>query len=80
MSLYGTQNDPLGRDRLGTHDMKGGYESQGDKLKESSLATKSVFYQNQDLFKERKKLIFEQDHTAESSTLLDESNIKDLDK
>jgi hypothetical protein len=80
MSIYGTQNDPLGRDRLGTHDMKGGYESQNDKLKEGSLATKSVFFQNQDLFKERKKLIFEQDHTAETSTLLDESNIKDLEK
>jgi hypothetical protein len=39
-----------------------------------------VFFQNQDLFKERKKLIFEQDHTAETSTLLDESNIKDLEK
>jgi hypothetical protein len=80
MSIYGTQEDPLGRDRLGQHDMKGGYESQNDKLKESSLATRAVFYQNQELFKERKKLIFEQDHTAESSTLLDESNIKDLDK
>jgi hypothetical protein len=80
ISIYGTQEDPLGRDRLGQHDMKGGYESQNDKLKEGSLATRAVFYQNQDLFKERKKLIFEQDHTAESSTLLDESNIKDLDK
>jgi hypothetical protein len=80
MSIYGTQNDPLGRDRLGQHDMKGGYESENDKLRESSLATKSVFYQNQDLFKERKKLIFEEEHAAETSNLLDEGNIKDLDK
>jgi len=60
--------------------MKGGYESENDKLKESSLATKAVFYQNQHLFKEPKKLIFEEERAAETSTLLDESNIKDLDK
>ena len=77
-SVYNTQDDPMGRDRLGTHDMHGGYESQNDKLKESNVTTKSVFFKNKDLFEPKKTLIFEKKH-QEDSKLLDESNIKDLE-
>ena len=77
-SIYNTQDDPLGRDRLGTHDMGGGYENENDKLKESNVTTKSVFYKNKDLFEPKKTLIFEKKAEAESK-LLDESNIKDLE-
>ena len=77
-SIYNTQDDPLGRDRLGTHDMGGGYENENDKLKESNVTTKSVFYKNKDLFEPKKTLIFEKKAEAESK-LLDESNIRDLE-
>jgi len=77
-SVYNTQDDPMGRDRLGTHDMKGGYEAQNDKLKEGNVTTKSVFYKNKDLFEPKKTLIFEKKH-QDDSNLLDESNIKDLE-
>ena len=80
MSVIGTQDDPLGRDRLGAEDMKGGYEQDKDKLKEDILATKSVYFQNKDIFANKKQIIFEANKTKEESTLLDESNIKDLDK
>ena len=80
MSMYNTQDDPLGRDRLGSFDMKGGYEQDNDKLKEVSLSTKSVFFQNKDIFTDTKKLIFEKKSSEKESGLLDESNIKDLDK
>ena len=77
-SIYNTQDDPLGRDRLGTHDMGGGYENENDKLKESNVTTKSVFYKNKDFFEPKKTLIFEKKAEAESK-LLDESNIRDLE-
>jgi hypothetical protein len=77
-SVYNTQDDPMGRDRLGTHDMKGGYEAQNDKLKEGNVTTKSVFFKNKDLFEPKKTLIFEKKH-QDDSNLLDESNIKDLE-
>ena len=77
-SIYNTQDDPMGRDRLGTHDMGGGYENENDKLKESNVTTKSVFYKNKDLFEPKKTLIFEKKAEAESK-LLDESNIRDLE-
>jgi len=84
MSTYGTQDSPFGRDRLGTHDMHGGYNNEEDdviRISEDSKAdnvdTKSVFYQNKDLFEPKKKLIFEE-KKKEESKLLDESNIKDL--
>ena len=73
-----------GGDRLGTHDMHGGYNNEEDDVirisedsKADNVATKSVFYQNKDLFEPKKKLIFEE-KKKEESKLLDESNIKDL--
>ena len=83
-STYGTQDSPFGRDRLGSHDMKGGYDNEEDgeitvteDSKVDNYNTKSVFYQNQDIFIPKKKLIFEEKQEEESG-LLDESNIKDL--
>ena len=83
-STYGTQNSPFGRDALGQHDMHGGYDNEEDSTinvtedtQASSVITKSVFYQNQDIFKPKKSLIFEKKEEPQSS-LLDESNIKDL--
>ena len=83
-STYGTQDSPFGRDRLGTHDMHGGYDNEEDQEinisednKIDNLQTKSVFYQNQDLFVPKKKLIFEEKVEKESE-MLKESNIKDL--
>jgi len=81
-SFIGTQDDPLGgRDRLGQNDMKGGYPSDNNNVNEETpdnLTTKTVFLQNQDIFN-KKKLIFE-DKKKEEPSLLDEVNIKDLEK
>jgi hypothetical protein len=78
-SILGTQADPLGgRDRLGVHGMKGGYPSDNENVKEGIRNTQSVFLRNKDIFKSEKKLIFEKKH-EESSDLLNEDNIKDLD-
>src|SRR6056300_595564 len=81
---YGTQDSAFGRDRLGTHDMHGGYDNEEDgeitvteESQVDKLQTKSVFYQNKDLFQPKKKLIFEE-KKKEESNLLDESNIRDL--
>ena len=82
-STYGTQESPFGRDRLGQHDMHGGYNNEEDGVirvtedKSDNVTTKSVYYQNQDIFKLKKSLIFE-DSKQEESDLLNESNIKDL--
>jgi len=83
-STYGTHDSPFGRDSLGTHDMKGGYDNEEDseitvteESKVDNYNTKSVFYQNRHLFQPKKKLIFEEKKEEESG-LLDESNIKDL--
>jgi len=83
-STHGTQDSPFGRDALGTHDMHGGYDNEEDStitVSEESIAnnvtTKSVYYQNKDLFTPKKSLIFEKKEEKESG-LLDESNIKDL--
>ena len=78
-SILGTQADPLGgRDRLGVHGMKGGYPSDNENVRENTRSTQSVFLRNKDIFKSEKKLIFEKKH-EESSDLLNEDNIKDLD-
>jgi len=78
MSIYGTQDDPLGgRDRLGRHDMQGGYPSDNENVNEATRAA-IVYLQNKDIF-ESKKLIFEADRTKAEDGLLDESNIKDLE-
>jgi len=80
MSIVGTQDDPLGgRDRLGKQGMKGGYPSDNDNVNEEPFTdkTKAVFLQNQDMFIQS-ELLSEDDDNRD--TLLDESNIKDLDK
>jgi hypothetical protein len=79
VSILGTQEDPLGgRDRLGVHGMKGGYPSDNENVRENTRNTQAVFLRNKDIFKSEKKLIFEK-KSEESSDLLDEGNIKDLD-
>ena len=73
VSMYGTQDDPLGgRDRLGVHGMKGGYPSDNENVNEGQK-TKAVFHKNKDIFKPKKIKLFEG-----TSDLLDEGNIKDL--
>jgi len=77
-SKIGTQDDPLGQDRLGAGDMKGGYDQTPDKLQETSnQRTKSIFFKNKDMFQPKKTFLFES--KEEESKLLDESNIKDLE-
>jgi len=80
MSMLGTQKDPLGgRDRLGVHGMKGGYPSDNENVKEISNTTQVVYLRNKDLFTSpAKKLIFEKVE-EETSDLLNEDNIRDLD-
>jgi hypothetical protein len=78
-SMLGTQKDPLGgRDRLGVHGMKGGYPSDNENVKENTFSTKMVMSRNKDIFQSKKKLIFEKIE-EQSSDLLNENNIQDLD-
>lgn len=78
-SMLGTQKDPLGgRDRLGVHGMKGGYPSDNENVKENTNTTKLVMSRYKDIFQPKKKLIFEKTE-EQSSDLLNESNIQDLD-
>ena len=84
-SFVGTQEDPLGgRDRLGRNDMKGGYPSDNNNVNEESeidnLKTKSVLAQMSSTLDSfgKKKMIFEK-VTESPDSLLDESNIKELD-
>lgn len=77
-SKIGTQDDPLGQDRLGAKDNRGGYDQTPDKLREASnQRTKSIFFKNKDMFEPKKTFLFES--KEEESKLLDESNIKDLE-
>lgn len=79
MSIIGTQEDPVGgRDRLGVHGMKGGYPSDNENVKEARNNTQVVYLRNKNIFKGEKKLIFEKTE-EETSDLLNENNIKDLD-
>ena len=80
-SILGTQDDPLGgRDRLGTHGMKGGYPSDNDNVNEGPTKAQSVLLKNRDIenMNLEKKLVFEKVEKLESN-LLDETNIKDLE-
>ena len=80
-SILGTQDDPLGgRDRLGTHGMKGGYPSDNDNVNEGPTKAQSVLLKNRDIenMNLEKKLVFEKVEKIESN-LLDETNIKDLE-
>ena len=78
-SILGTQQDPAGgRDRLGVQGMKGGYPSDAENVKESTNNTKVVFLRNKDIFAPKKTMIFEEAQ-PETSDLLNEDNIQDLD-
>lgn len=78
-SILGTQKDPAGgRDRLGVQGMKGGYPSDAENVKESTNNTKVVFLRNKDIFAPKKTIIFEEAQ-PETSDLLNEDNIQDLD-
>jgi hypothetical protein len=79
VSIIGTQADPVGgRDRLGVHGMKGGYPSDNENVREVRNNTQVVYLRNKNIFKGEKKLIFEKIE-EETSDLLNENNIKDLD-
>jgi hypothetical protein len=58
--------------------MKGGYPSDNENVREGMNNTQAVFLRNKDLFSSNKKMIFEQTE-EETSDLLNEDNIKDLD-
>ena len=83
MTIYGTNKDPLGgRDRLGQQKMKGGFPSDNDNVNEvevnDSLA-KSTYFKNKDIFEDKKQLIFESKPKFKSK-MLDEDQLKDLEK
>ena len=75
-TIYNTQDDPLGRDRLGVDDMKGKYPGEEDRLTENNR-TKAIYYRYKDLFDSKKVVLFEDEN--KSGNLLDEKNIKDLE-
>jgi len=84
-SHYGTNDGLGGRDPLGVHGMKGGFDSDNDNVNEQenkpkvlNTLAKSLYYQNKDLFSDKKQIIFESKE-KEDDKLLDESQIKDLD-
>lgn len=80
MSIIGTQKDPAGgRDRLGVHGMKGGYPSDNENVREGRNATQAVYLRNKNIFKREKKLVLEKTEEI-TSDLLNETNIRDLDK
>ena len=74
-SHYGTNDALGGRDPLGQHGMHGGFPSDNDNVMEN-VTTKSVFLKNQ---KDLKNIVFKQE-TVEEPDLLNEDNIKDLEK
>jgi hypothetical protein len=84
-SHYGTNDGLGGRDPLGTHGMKGGFESDNENVNEGeqtakidNTLAKSMYHQNKDLFRNKKEIIFESTE-EEDDKFLDESQIKDLD-
>jgi len=84
-SHYGTNSGLGGRDPLGKKGMKGGYPSDNENINEAptnstplgSLA-KSIMVQNKEFFGDKKQIIFEAPK-KEEDTLLDTSQIRDLD-
>ena len=84
-SHYGTNSGLGGRDPLGKQGMKGGYDSDNENVNENenkgkvdNTLAKSLFYQNKNMFTDRKQIIFE-NKEEEEDKLLDESQIQDLD-
>jgi len=83
-SHYGTNDGLGGRDPLGTDGMKGGFDSDNEKVNENdqkidNTLAKSMFFKNKNLFDDTKQIIFENKEKIEDG-LLDESQIEDLDK
>lgn len=83
-SHYGTNSGLGGRDPLGKDGMKGGFDSdnenvneEGSTAKVDNTLAKTLFYQNKDIFSNKKQIIFEKKEKEEDN-LLDESQIKDL--
>jgi len=84
-SHYGTNDGLGGRDPLGQHGMHGGFDSDNENVNEQESKNKidntlarSLFYQNKDMFSNKKQIIFE-NKEEEDDKLLDETQIKDLD-
>jgi len=84
-SHYGTNDGLGGRDPLGQHGMKGGFDSDNETVNEEESKSKidntlarTLFYQNKDVFSNKKQIIFE-NKEKEDDKLLDEAQIKDLD-
>ena len=84
-SHYGTNSGLGGRDPLGKQGMKGGYDSDNENVNENenkekvdSTLAKTLFYQNKNMFADKKQIIFENKEQKEDK-LLDESQIQDLD-
>jgi hypothetical protein len=74
MSVYGTQDNPLGGiDPLGQHGMKGGYPSDNENVMEN-VTTNKVYLQNRDMLK---SIVFEES-SDKTPDMLKEDNIKDL--
>ncbi len=82
-SHYGTNDGLGGRDPLGVHGMKGGFDSDNENTNEGTntvdnTLAKTLMYQNRSLFEDKKQIIFETKEKSEEK-LLDEDQIKDLD-
>ena len=85
-SVYGTNDNPVGgRDPLGQHGMKGGFDSDNENVNENespeeidNTLARTLFYQNKEMFNNKKEIIFE-NKDEEEDNLLDESQIQDLD-
>lgn len=82
-SMIGSQEDPLGKDRLGNKEMsmparKISSDSDSNKFKGGSPLALAEYHKNKDMLKSipKKKIIFEKNDG--SSSLLDERNIKDI--
>lgn len=83
-SHYGTNKGLGGRDPLGKDGMKGGFDSDNENVNEQegiakvdNTLAKTLFYQNKDIFGDKKQIIFEKKE-EETDNLLDESQIQDL--
>jgi hypothetical protein len=84
-SHYGTNDGLGGRDPLGVHGMKGGFDSDYENVSEGknpqtidNTLAKTLFYQN--FYKQDKKHNIFEKVEEKHSEMLDESKIKDLDK
>lgn len=83
-SRYGTNKASMGRDPLGKHGMEGGFPSDNENMNEDNVdkaRTKSVYLRNKELFKDdSKQIIYEKENTEKEDDLLNERQLRDLDK